>query len=145
MRRAFGEKSKIPNTEQVAMELQSQFNNETDDNINIFSDDLPLPMQSENIVGGQLDETDCLNEVQNDPAITGVEARIYESTAEIVERLEAQVDHSSQFYIVIRRGSTLQRKLIIWKRQLAKKESPKQKVMVSFAGEMGIDSGALAK
>ena len=80
-------RSQILNDEKVAMELQSQFNNEIDDNMNIFSDDLPLPMQSENIVGGQLDETDCLNEVQNDPAITGVEARIYESTAEIVERL----------------------------------------------------------
>ncbi|CAB3999306.1 Hypothetical predicted protein [Paramuricea clavata] len=106
MRRAFREKrarSQILNDETVAMELQSQFNNETDNNVNTFSDDLPLPMQSENIVGGQLDETDCLNEVQNDPASTSVEAWIYESTAEIVERLEAQVDNLSQFYIVIRR------------------------------------------
>ena len=34
---------------------------------------------------------------------------------------------------------------MIWKRQVAKDQGPKQRVMVSCAGEMGIDSGALAK
>ena len=88
-------------------------------------------------------KTDCSN-VEDDLTSTRDQATP-KSSSEIVEKLEALVDHSNQFFIVIRRGSTLQRKLMIWQRQVAKSQSPKQKVMVSFAGEMGIDSGALAK
>ena len=82
--------------------------------------------------------------VEDEPTSTHDKAP-YKSSSEVVEKLEALVDHSNQFFIVIRRGSTLQRKLMIWQRQVAKNHSPKNKVMVSFAGEMGIDSGALAE
>jgi hypothetical protein len=47
-------------------------------------------------------------------------------------------------FFVIRRGSTLQRQLAIWQRE-ARKKCPKHRVMVHFAGENGIDNGAIAK
>ena len=48
-----------------------------------------------------------------------------------------------QFFLVIRRGATLQRRLAIWNRQ--SKKSPKMKLMVHYAGEDGIDTGAVTK
>ena len=159
-------KLQIINDEQVAMDLQSEFNNEFDNSKNTWSDDdFPPPVGSEterqddesdssscktqNEPASTLDrpeiqKNDSSNDVQDEPTSTHDEA-IYKSTSEVVEKLEALVDHSNQFFIVIRRGSTLQRKLMIWQRQVAKDQSPKQRLMVSFAGEMGIDSGALAK
>ena len=48
------------------------------------------------------------------------------------------------FFLVIRRGATLQCKLAIWDRQ-SKKKLLKMKLMVHYAGEGGIDTGAITK
>ena len=53
-----------------------------------------------------------------------------------------QIDH--QFFLVIRRGATLQRKLVIWDCQ-SKKKSPKMKLMVHYAGKDEIDTVAITK
>ena len=49
-----------------------------------------------------------------------------------------------QFFLVIRGGATLQRRLAIWDRQ-SKKKSPKMKLMIHYAGENGIDASAIVK
>ena len=66
------------------------------------------------------------------------------SVSELIDVLTARIDHNDQFFLVIRRGATLERQLTIWDRQ-SKKKSPTMKLMVHFAGEKGIDSGAIHK
>ena len=63
----------------------------------------------------------------------------------IIDALSHNVDSSTQIFIVLRRGCPLERALEIWKR--AVKKSPlrlNQRVLVSFGGEQGIDSGAVS-
>ena len=55
------------------------------------------------------------------------------------------VDNSDQMFIVLRRGCPLERVLDIWKRAVKKSPSSLDKrIMVSFNGEQGINSGAIA-
>ena len=66
------------------------------------------------------------------------------SVSELIDVLTARIDDKDQFFLVIRRGATLKRQLAIWDRQ-SKKKSPTMKLMVHFAGEEGIDTGAIHK
>ena len=66
------------------------------------------------------------------------------SVSELIDILTARIDDNDQFFLVIRRGATLKRQLTIWDRQ-SKKKSPTMKLMVHFAGEEGIDTGAIHK
>ena len=68
----------------------------------------------------------------------------YQSQVELVKALHDKINSEEQFYIVIRRGSSLQRKLSLWQRE-CKKSTPLNRLMVHFAGENGIDTGALAQ
>ena len=58
--------------------------------------------------------------------------------------VSTKIQIDDQFFLVIRRGATLQRKLAIWDRQ-SKKKSLKMKLMVHYAGEDRIDKGAITK
>ena len=62
----------------------------------------------------------------------------------LIDVLTAVIDNNDSFYLVIRRGATLKRKLTIWNRQ-SRKASPTMKLMVHFAGEEGFDTGAIDK
>ena len=66
------------------------------------------------------------------------------SVSELIDVLTARIVDKDQFFLVIRRGATLKRQLAIWDRQ-SKKKSPTMKLMVHFAGEEGIDTGAIHK
>ena len=66
------------------------------------------------------------------------------SVSELIDILTARIDDNDQFFLVIRRGATLKRQLTIWDRQ-SKKKSPTMKLMVHFAEEEGIDTGAIHK
>ena len=55
-----------------------------------------------------------------------------------------KIDKHDQMFIVVRRASTLNRYITIWQRE-AKRHSPEKVLRVHFAGENGIDSGAMAK
>ena len=64
----------------------------------------------------------------------------------VVTYLGRQVDESSSFFIVIRRGAPLDRTLSIWSREVKKNTGNIKKIVrVHFSGEQGIDSGAMAK
>jgi hypothetical protein len=97
------------------------------------------------------EETNCSTAVLSeddqrnaDSKETPEENRNYQNIVDIVKDLAEEVDQSEQFFFVIRRGSTLQRQLTIWQRE-ARKKCLKHRVMVHFAGENGIDNGAIAK
>jgi hypothetical protein len=145
-----GKKSKFQfkQDEIIARELQFQLDNE--DPIHIPDDDEDAWNTTEKDTQ-QLDAKDKSNEVlsedshgNSDLKPVPEETKKYQSITDVVQALGKEVDQSQQFFFVIRRGSTLQRKLTIWQRE-ARKKSPKHRVMVHFAGESGIDNGALAK
>jgi hypothetical protein len=62
----------------------------------------------------------------------------------MITAMKTTVNKNDQFFIVVRRGSALQRLLNIWQRE-TKKMSPENTLRVHFAGENGIDTGAIAK
>ena len=66
------------------------------------------------------------------------------SVSELIDVLTARIDNNDQFFLVIRRGAILKRQLTIWDRQ-SKKKPATMKLMVHFAGEEGIDTGAIHK
>ena len=68
----------------------------------------------------------------------------FSTIPELSNLVSAKIQIDDQFFRVIRRGATLQRKLAIWDRQ-SKKKSLKMKLMVHYAGEDRIDKGAITK
>lgn len=67
-------------------------------------------------------------------------------SSSVVTYLGRQVDESSNFFIVVRRGAPLDGTLSIWSREVKKNtDNTKKIVRVHFSGEQGIDSGAMAK
>lgn len=63
---------------------------------------------------------------------------------DLLRSLANSVDEFDQFFLVVRRGSSFQRQLKIWQRE-SKRNSPEKVLRVHFAGEDGIDSGAMAQ
>ena len=110
--------------------------------------ELEIQLQSDKLLAEQLDEE--LNGIpvtkpeaaqKEDPE---VQKSKIASCTEAIKELQKQVDESGHFFMVVRRGSDCFRKLKLWQHE-ARKKSPKQRLMVKFAGEAGIDDGALAK
>ena len=67
-------------------------------------------------------------------------------SSSVVTYLGRQVDESSHFFIVIRRGAPLDMTLSTWSREAKKSTGNTKKIVrVHFSGEQGIDSGAMAK
>ena len=62
---------------------------------------------------------------------------------DVVKVLSTRVNHSDQFFLVIRRMPPFSRVLSLWQRQ-ATKSHPTNVLRVRYAGEDGIDSGAIA-
>ena len=62
---------------------------------------------------------------------------------DVVKVLSTRVNHSDQFFLVIRRMPPFSRALSQWQRQ-ATKGHPTNVLRVRYAGEDGIDSGAIA-
>ena len=66
------------------------------------------------------------------------------SLPKLVKQMEKQVDKTGQFFLVVRRGAAFQRSLSLWQRA-CKATSPQRLLRVKYAGESGIDTGAMAK
>ena len=62
---------------------------------------------------------------------------------DVVKVLSTRVNHSDQFFLVIRRMPPFSRVLSLWQRQ-ATKSHPTNVLRVRYAGEDGFDSGAIA-
>ena len=65
------------------------------------------------------------------------------SISEIVQNLKGEVDWKSHMFFVIRRNAPINRILQVWGRETEKAIG--KKLMVHFAGEDGIDDGALTR
>lgn len=63
----------------------------------------------------------------------------------LIKEFQNQVDNNTQFNIVLRRGIDVFRTLSIWKRAAAKSALNNPAVTVQYLGEMGLDTGAIAK
>ena len=61
---------------------------------------------------------------------------------EFLKNLALKVNTTGQFFIVTRRGVSLDRRLALWKIE-SLKSSPTKKLMVQYFGEKGIDDGAI--
>lgn len=108
----------IMNDEVIAREMQMKF--EEHDQASI------------EVVDGRSNDTGC------------VDSSKLADIPQLAAALEENVDKSGQFFLVIRRGITFQRLLLLWQRE-CKKSSPEKIFRVKYIGERGIDSGALSK
>ena len=108
----------IMNDEVIAREMQMNF--EEHDQASI------------EVVDGRSNDTDCTDSSK------------LADIPQLAAALEENVDKSGQFFLVIRRGITFQRLLLLWQRE-CKKSSPEKIFRVKYIGERGIDSGALSK
>ena len=68
----------------------------------------------------------------------------FNTIPELINFVSTKIQMDDQFFLVIRKGATLQRNLAIWDGQ-SKKKSPKMKSMIHYAGEDGIDTGVITK
>ena len=67
-------------------------------------------------------------------------------SSSVAPALAEMVDENGRLFIVVRRGSPLNRVLSIWNREMKKNVASAHPVVrVHFSGEEGIDSGAMAK
>ena len=82
----------------------------------------------------ELDSKECTN----------LNGSKYEDLPSIIKSLEQNIDQSGQFFLVIRRGITIQRLLTLWQRE-SKRNSPEKIFRVKYVGEQGIDTGAMSK
>jgi len=63
----------------------------------------------------------------------------------LLKELVENVNREGQFFFVIRRNAPLTRILTVWKREATKQGLSNHKLMIHFAGEDGIDDGALTR
>ena len=68
----------------------------------------------------------------------------FDSCSGLISCLKEKVNSKDQFFTVVRKGSSLQRYLTIWHRE-ANRNYPENLLRVNFAGEDGIDTGAMSK
>ena len=124
----------------VCLPLDEQFPMALGNIENFFKQENPLQTNDE-ALARQLHAE--LNNACPEEDIKASVEESFASTESVLKSLEAKVG-TDHFFIIIRRGSPLQRKLSLWQRE-AKKVSPERLLRVHFVGESGIDSGALAK
>lgn len=67
------------------------------------------------------------------------------SQESVMQSINLNVDTSGQFFVVIRHGADVFRKLSIWKREAKKSHSGSHPLRISYVGEQGIDTGAMSK
>ncbi|CAB4011888.1 Hypothetical predicted protein [Paramuricea clavata] len=110
----------IQNDEKFAIELQQQFEEEVESEINMIDeeDSIPVVEDSIRVVEDKSEET----------------KEEFIDQASVIEHLEKKTDNSSQFFIVIRRKVPFQRVLSLWQRA-TKKSSPTQRLTVKYVGE----------
>lgn len=126
----------IKRDEEVAMELQKQFLDETDCHNQVASADPNVEP-----------ETSFLVEQSNLHKEDGIEIRGTEnftSPTTVVQALEKRVDRGKQFFLTVRRKTPLPRILNLWRYE-ARRQGACHEVRVKFLGEDGIDSGALTR
>lgn len=126
----------IKRDEEVAMELQKQFLDETDCHNQVASADPNVEPETSFLVEqSNLHKEDGIE-------ISGTEN--FTSPTTVVQALEKRVDRGKQFFLTVRRKTPLPRILNLWRYE-ARRQGARHEVRVKFLGEDGIDSGALTR
>ncbi|XP_066910304.1 uncharacterized protein [Clytia hemisphaerica] len=66
-----------------------------------------------------------------------------DNQANILNNLSKNVNYDEQFFLTLQRNFSLNRAISVWSRQ--KKQSPTNRLMVTYIGENGIDAGAVTR
>ena len=122
--------TQVKSDEMLARQLQS----ELDDTVT--EDKVSIDQSSHEI---DLEKVESFTDKQSNQ-----ESIKFDSLSSLITSLKTKVNSKEQFYMVVRRGSDILRCLTIWQRE-AKKHPPECTLRVHFAGEEGIDSGAMAR
>ena len=103
-----------------------------------FNDDFPFIEEEEEILPNFLiTDINCSDTPQKDSVKTS-------TISEILMAVSENVKTETQFFLNVRRNSSIQRILSLWSRQ-SLLVSPEGKLRIKYVGEDGIDSGAVAK
>ena len=137
----------IKNDEELAKQLQSQYDIEVKEEvIEVLDDSVPELESVNNAEDLQGDKQDGV--LPSQPVNMGEEENnesLTESNlTDFIRVMAMKLDDSDQFFLVIRRNAKLSRKLSMWQRE-ATKNSPEKTLRICFTGEAGIDSGALSR
>ena len=126
----------IQQDEQLARELENQFNQEVLQDQEII-ENLAVQGRSHSLVQ---------QETGSEQSTSGLSATetILTDHVGVVKQLSTRVDNTCQFFMVVRRASSFTRRLNLWQRE-SKRTSPEKYLRVHFTGEDGIDSGAMSR
>ena len=126
----------IQHDEEVAMELQRQFLDES-----VCPNQVATPTADPS-VEAEGSEKSCFPDKEDETEFSAKEN--FTTPTAVVQALEKRVDKENQFFITVRRKTPLQRILNLWRYE-AKRQGVHHQMRVQFLGEKGIDSGALTK
>ena len=126
----------IQHDEEVAMELQRQFLDES-----VRPSQVSTPTADPN-VEAEGSEKSSYPDKEDETDFSGKEN--FTTPTAVVQALEKRVDKENQFFITERRKTPLQRILNLWRYE-AKRQGAHHQMRVQFLGEKGIDSGALTR
>lgn len=126
----------IQQDEQLARELENQFNQEV----------LQDQQITENLVVQERIHSLVQQETAAEQSTSGLSTNetILTDHVSVIKELSTRVDNTGQFFMVVRRASSFTRRLNLWQRE-SKRTSPEKCLRVHFTGEDGIDSGAMSK
>lgn len=68
----------------------------------------------------------------------------YTNVSSVIAELQKKIIKEKQFFLSVRRGASIERRLTLWNRE-NKKNDVHNRLMVAFSGEKGIDADALHK
>ena len=120
--------TQVESDEMLARQLQSELDNSED----------PAPYEESS--SGVNNEQDSVVDKSASQEIV----EKFDSCSDLISCLKKRVNCNDQFFIAVRRGSSLQLYLSIWQTE-ANRNSPENLLRVHFAGEDGIDTGAMSK
>ena len=126
----------IQHDEEVAMELQRQFLDES-----VCPNQVATPTADPS-VEAEGSEKSCFPDKEDETEFSAKEN--FTTPTAVVQALEKRVDKENQFFITVRRKTPLQHILNLWRYE-AKRQGVHHQMRVQFLGEKGIDSGALTK
>ena len=117
--------TQVESDEMLARQLQSELDNSED----------PAPYE-ESSSGVNNEQDSAVDKSANQEIVEK-----FDSCSDLISCLKKRVNCNDQFFIAVRRGSSLQLYLSIWQTE-ANRNSPENLLRVHFAGEDGIDTGA---
>ena len=134
----------LQNDEQLARELQDEFDQEIS---SVASLDVDDTRELHNEFDQEISDVASLDvEGKNDSepkAESKPGSEVFENCEMMLKAIGKNIDQVGQFFLPLRRGTSFERMLSLWQRE-SKRSSPEKVLMVKYSGENGIDSGAMS-